>query len=157
MKKKDVNGIEIDICDQGCGGIWFDNYELKKFDEPHEMIDEDVLNMKPKIKPTIEKKRKCPKCGDVVMLQHFFSVKRQVTVDECPACGGVWLDSGELKDIRLQYVTEEEREKAADKVFGEVFSGDMKNMRSESQAKLKKARRFAKMFKWICPSAYIPG
>ena len=31
-------GINLDICTQGCGGIFFDNRELDKFDEK----DEDI-------------------------------------------------------------------------------------------------------------------
>ena len=29
-----------------------------------------------------------------------FSAKRRVEVDECPGCGGCWLDAGELEKIR---------------------------------------------------------
>ena len=32
----------VDICLDGCGGIFFDNHELEKFDEPKENID-DVI------------------------------------------------------------------------------------------------------------------
>ena len=32
-------GISVDICVDGCGGIWFDNKEELKFDEQHENID----------------------------------------------------------------------------------------------------------------------
>jgi uncharacterized protein len=34
--------------------------------------------------------------------RHFFSAKRHVQVDQCPNCGGYWLDSGELADIRAE-------------------------------------------------------
>jgi len=37
----------------------------------------------------------CPKCGTV--LRH--ATVRGVTVDECTACGGLWLDKGELETI----------------------------------------------------------
>ena len=32
-------GINIDVCLDGCGGIYFDNREFKSFDEQHESID----------------------------------------------------------------------------------------------------------------------
>ena len=35
-------GINIDICTKGCGGIFFDNREFKKFDEQHENLDEII-------------------------------------------------------------------------------------------------------------------
>ena len=32
-------GINLDVCVNGCGGIYFDNREFKKFDEQHEDIE----------------------------------------------------------------------------------------------------------------------
>ena len=36
LQEMTVAGVTVDICKDGCGGIWFDNFEMKKFDEPHE-------------------------------------------------------------------------------------------------------------------------
>jgi ribosomal protein L37AE/L43A len=38
---------------------------------------------------------RCPKCGE-----HLTTTKHlDVSIDECPACRGVWLDKGELEEI----------------------------------------------------------
>ena len=37
---------------------------------------------------------------DVVMLRRKFSASVPVDIDECPQCGGIWLDSDELARIR---------------------------------------------------------
>jgi len=38
---------------------------------------------------------RCPKCGaQLVSIQHH-----DVTVEECPACQGMWLDRGELEAL----------------------------------------------------------
>src|SRR2546422_11747107 len=29
-----VGKLTVDVCQGGCGGIWFDNFELQKVDEP---------------------------------------------------------------------------------------------------------------------------
>ena len=42
----------------------------------------------------------CPRHRDVVMLRRRFSTAVPVEIDECPQCGGVWLDSDELAQIR---------------------------------------------------------
>jgi Zn-finger nucleic acid-binding protein len=42
----------------------------------------------------------CPHHRGVVMLRHRFSTAVPVEIDECPQCGGVWLDSDELAQIR---------------------------------------------------------
>jgi len=91
------------------------------------------------------------------MMRHFFSVKQAVEVDECPSCGGFWLDAGELGGIRDQFETEEGKKKAAEKYYEEIFGKELSAMRNESEEKLSKARKIAQMFRFICPSYYLPG
>ena len=154
-----VSDIMVDVCEGGCGGIWFDNFELKKFDEPHESAGEELLDIEqdPSIIVDRSQRLKCPKCDDVVMMRHFFSVKKEVEVDECPSCGGFWLDAGELCKIRILFATEQERERAAEEYFSEIFGGEIAAMKAEDQAKLDKIRKISNMFRFICPSYYIPG
>ena len=91
------------------------------------------------------------------LMRHFFSAKRRVEVDECPSCGGIWLDPGELGEIRSEFSSEEERNKATDKLFHETFSGQLSAMMKESQEKAERAKRIAHTFRYLCPSYYIPG
>ena len=39
---------------------------------------------------------KCPRCGVDLKEQHAEHVK----IDECPDCGGIWLDKGEFDQLR---------------------------------------------------------
>jgi len=159
LQKMTVENINLDVCQNGCGGIWFDNFELMKVDEPDECDAEKLLDIKvdEKIKVDYEARRKCPVCENQLMLRHFFSVKRSVTVDECPRCGGIWLDCGELGKIRRQFASEEERTAAAGQYFEDIFGGELAKMRAESAEKTRKARKIAHIFRFICPSYYIPG
>lgn len=159
LQKITIEGIEFDVCKGGCGGIWFDWFELQKVDEKHEAAGEQLLDIERDPSHTVDqsKKRNCPKCSNVVMMQHFISVKRQIVVDECPKCGGYWLDWGELGSIRNQFDTEKDREKAAQEYFREVTKAGFTEMHEKSEKKLEKARHIAKMFRFICPSNYIPG
>ncbi|MFQ6104500.1 MAG: zf-TFIIB domain-containing protein [Candidatus Glassbacteria bacterium] len=159
LREVKVEGIAVDVCRRGCGGIWFDAFELQKVDEMHESAGERLLDIErdEKVKVDRSRKRMCPKCGNMPMLRHFFSVKQEVEVDECPACGGYWLDFGELARIRHQFENEEEREKAAEEYFEEIFGKKLSEMREEGEEKLKKARKIAHVFRFICPSYYIPG
>jgi hypothetical protein len=52
-------------------------------------------------------------------MRHFSSATRAVTIDECPTCAGIWLDSGELEQIRSEHVSAEDRRRAVVKVFEE--------------------------------------
>ena len=156
MKAGDV---KVDVCAGGCGGIWFDNFELEKMDEPHESAGEALLEVHrdENVRVDHEQRRSCPHCEDMVMGRHFMSVKMEVDVDECPGCGGHWVDFGELAKIRGQFSSEADRKAAAHGYFSEIFGGQLQQMRSESQAKAAQARRIAGMFRFICPSNYIPG
>ena len=97
LQEMTVADVTVDVCKGGCGGIWFDNLELKKFDAPHESAGQALLNVERDETVQVDrtKRLKCPKCDDIVMMRHFFSVKKDVEVDECPGCGGFWLDAGE--------------------------------------------------------------
>ena len=159
LQEMTVGDVTVDVCKGGCGGIWFDQFEFKKFDEPHESQGQALLEIERNPALTIDhtKRLKCPRCDNVVMMRHFFSVKKEVDVDECPGCGGFWLDAGELCKIRSLFNTEEERHKAADEYFSEVFGDEFAAMQAESEEKLAKTRKISNMFRFICPSYYIPG
>ena len=159
LQEMSVADVTVDVCKKGCGGIWFDNFELQKFDEAHESAGEALLAIETNQSINLDrtKRLKCPKCDDVVMARHFFSVKRQVQVDECPGCASVWLDAGELGKIRSQFATQQEREQAAEEYYSEIFGDKLAKMRAQSKEKLQKSRRIANMFRFICPSHYIPG
>ncbi len=154
----DVEGLSVDVCKNGCGGIWFDNFELKQIDEKHESIGESLLQIErnPDVVVDYSQKRLCPKCENQKMMKHFMSVKREAEVDECPACGGMWLDAGELGQIRDQFETQAEREHAADEYFSDVFGDQLAKMRAESDKKLQRARTITKVFRFLCPTYYIP-
>jgi Zn-finger nucleic acid-binding protein len=154
-----VGEITVDVCAGGCGGIWFDRYELMKVDESHESAGEELLHIERASDISVDhsKQLSCPKCPDVVMMRYFFCVKRQVTVDECPNCGGYWLDVGELATIRSEFETEEERDRAAAQYFSELFDPELAAVHAETVEDLERAQRIAYIFRFICPSYYIPG
>ncbi len=154
-----IEGIELDICKNGCAGIWFDNYELEKMDEKHESVGEHLLQLKkaPNINIDYSQTRMCPKCENRKMLKHFVSSNMEIEVDECPECGGFWLDPGELGQIREQFETDADRNNATTEYFKEVFKDDLKQEQAETQETLKHIHKITNMFRFICPSYYIPG
>jgi hypothetical protein len=154
-----VSNITVDACRGGCGGVWFDRFEIDKVDEPHEEAGIELLDIErdPSKKVDYDAQRKCPKCDDANLMRHFYDVKREILVDECPACAGLWLDTGELTRLRSQYRTEEERNGAVDREFDKLLAASFSKMKADREAKLDTTRRIARMFRFICPSWYIPG
>lgn len=127
-------GVNVDICLDGCGGIYFDTREFKYFDEQDENIDEIVKAAEGRTFQPVNENlpRTCPVCG-ARMVKNYASVKKEVKIDECYACGGKFLDHGELEKIRAQYETEEDR--SAD-IMKEVYSTvglEIKRLEAENE------------------------
>jgi Zn-finger nucleic acid-binding protein len=126
----------VDVCWGGCGGIWFDNFELQRVDEETEFAGQQLVNIPTDagVEVDYERRRGCPKCPDVVMMRHFFSERKQVQVDKCPSCGGVWLDAGELELIRAESAVVQDREAAAKEYFDRLFRQDFFRSRGRTGA-----------------------
>ena len=144
LKEMDVEGVTVDVCDGGCAGIWFDNFEIDKFDEPHEpagaLLDGIARNKSVTVNES--QKRKCPRCEDIVMMRHYFSIKQQVEVDECSSCAGIWLDYGELEKIRNLFETAEERERAGEAQIAQMLE-ELEQAEPESKVGSKLPKLFA--------------
>jgi len=99
-----LGGVTVDACHGGCGGIWFDAFELQRVDEPHEVPGENLLRVQrdPALQVDHSRKRPCPRCAGVKLKRHFYSARKEVEMDHCPNCGGYWLDAGELEKIRTE-------------------------------------------------------
>jgi len=147
MLEVEIAGVTVDVS-PGCGGVWFDNQEFKKFDEPHEPAGQELLHVigayaKPVSDP--EKRLRCPKGCDAVMMRRFSSQSRGVTIDECPGCGGIWLDPGELAAIH-QLDPADKTRTAARKTLEDELAGSVLFRGKESE---KSRRRFSHAFGWF--------
>jgi len=96
MRQLELAGIQADEC-RLCDGLWLDDQEPERL-VCLSVIPEHVLqpiafdDSQIKVR---EGERRCPRC-DVVMELHPI---REVTVDVCPECRGLWLDRWELQRI----------------------------------------------------------
>lgn len=125
-------GVNVDICLNGCGGIYFDNREFSYFDEQHENIDEITNAIQGKVFESVDETlpRSCPVCG-ARMVKNYASAKKEVLVDECYSCGGKFLDNGELQKIRAQYATEAERSEDVMKLLYATVGQEIKQFERE--------------------------
>ena len=92
LKEMQVGDIKtlVDQC-RSCGGIWFDRKELEA------IMDLAVKDLE--IPSGAEDtNRACPR--DFEALYAFKYPQTEVTVDMCRRCDGLWLDGGELTEIR---------------------------------------------------------
>ena len=125
LKEKKIGAkdpIAVDACFV-CGGIWFDKDELELlvnkeiFDtvefnlEAEPLADDDLRKQ-----IDLDKKEAiCPRCsGNQKMIKKFSERNKNITIDFCENCGGIWLDSGEFAKISKRSPIEEKIEAVID-------------------------------------------
>ena len=79
----------------------------------------------------------------------MFSLQRQVLVDECPNCGGFWLDAGELADIREETQAAKEHRKAKHARLNQVALEALTQGLSACQAAAPANSRVARRLQFI--------
>lgn len=131
MKTVQAGEIHVELCSDGCGGMWFDQLELKNMDEPAEFEGSilEAMEQAPKVTVSHDGRRQCPKCDDTILMRFFYSPKREVEVDHCPECGGHWLDTGELRDVRRLFPSDAERHAYLDKLVNGHFGPELESMK----------------------------
>lgn len=102
LTERAVEGIQVDVCDGGCGGIWFDQLELARMQALPEGAGAELLDLKrnPAVPIDLDSKRNCPCCANQIMIKERQRGDSIVSIDHCPECGGHWLDLSEFKVIR---------------------------------------------------------
>ena len=97
-----VDGIELDKCHH-CDGIWFDAGELDKVRKLERSAVERELENEygsPTVAAgQVDGYMRCPRCPDGRLNQLTYTYKKQVKIDRCDKCNGVWLDDNELYAI----------------------------------------------------------
>ncbi|HEO66262.1 MAG TPA: hypothetical protein ENI73_10405 [Spirochaetes bacterium] len=96
---------EIDLCNQ-CGGLWFDQDELKELIRNEETVRTfDFARICDiEVPDTVNYKQCfCPVCEDVELrklpLKRSVSHYIDLSVDHCPLCCGYFLDRGEYSRL----------------------------------------------------------
>lgn len=97
-----IGGADTDVC-ESCGGLWLDRLELARFEDPQSAFGDALVAHLSQFPPALmdpSTRLRCPRHPEVVMLRRAFSRSSPVQIDECPECGGLWLDTDELARIR---------------------------------------------------------
>jgi Zn-finger nucleic acid-binding protein len=86
----EIGPVIADVCENGCGGSWLDRLELAKICASNASISHRVLPIKNKTNLPPKEHKQCPR--DQKSLMHRSYIEKQTVVDECPQCGGIWID-----------------------------------------------------------------
>ncbi|MBI3059306.1 MAG: zf-TFIIB domain-containing protein [Deltaproteobacteria bacterium] len=71
-----------------------DEYFVKK---EKELIEKLKARQEKEAKQSVKEMchMRCPKCGEPLKERRF----QKILIDQCTACGGIWLDPGELEEV----------------------------------------------------------
>ena len=156
MVEEDFGGILVDVCENGCNGIWFDWAEIVKLDESNEGFG-TALEAALKYPQTNDENRgelQCPKCG-VSMHMHKYKSSKAITVDECYVCGGFFLDSGELNVIRDTFMSEQEEEEYTKDLLADI--PEYQKAQLDLEQHKKRAEAIRRYTRFLRASYYMTG
>lgn len=144
MQKVFLNSVQfnVDICLNGCGGLFLDNREYKKVTETPEAIQEINNAVKGREFRAVDKsyKRFCPVCK-MKMMKNSTSLKNQIIIDECYGCGSKFLDNGELEKIKNEYSSEAERSQEMANYLRQAMGSEFDEMHVNQTLKSKKPKK----------------
>ena len=101
-----LNNTTYHICDGACGGVWFERLEIEKCDETATCSGEG-LAIKKGACPSLNQSKRytCPSCENIIMRRRYLDAIEDVLTDECPSCGGFWLNGDDLEEMHSQMDT----------------------------------------------------
>lgn len=89
--------LEIAQCET-CAGVWFEEGGLERYLSEHgDRIPEKAI-LPSVLRDLDERVANCPSCGKT-MEKKYTRAHSEVRVDHCLACGGYWLDDGEVQRL----------------------------------------------------------
>jgi len=107
LEPMEFHGVMLDEC-SGCGGVWFDDGELKKCQAGG---TSSLIELEDQIAPAVlwhhqDHTRICPSCN-IRLTTYKYLYTSEILLDECTGCYGVWVQDGELKKM-AEFLGEEE-------------------------------------------------
>ena len=156
MVRAEFGGVAIDAC-PACGGIWFDAFELAKFDDAIEHHGEELVAWLEQLvegSPAVDLSERLhsPVAPESVMMRRFADPEGTIELDECPATGGIWLDAGELARLRGRFPDEATRQEATRIVIDRVMRcPEFQADRAAEAASLTGVTRVARLLGWLTP------
>ena len=77
MLEKDFGGVKVDVCENGCKGIWFDWFELMKLDETNEGVGDALKQAlaEPRVNDEDRAQIPCPKCAIPMHVHKYRNAK----------------------------------------------------------------------------------
>jgi uncharacterized protein len=89
------DGVEFDFCADGCLGVWCDHGELKHYVETINDLPGKVNSLSQAVQTLF----KCPKECSNNLVELPYIKGKEILLDYCPSCHGLWFDFKELGKV----------------------------------------------------------
>jgi Zn-finger nucleic acid-binding protein len=158
LREFTFDGVTLDFSD-GCGGVFFDRFEIAPFEGSTSSGGTlaEMMASHHDLSLDYRKRITCPNDPDVVMQRRFYSPKRGVQLDECPKCGGLWLDGDELESMRYEVPDEATRKKLDQEFIEEVMrSRHVVNSDLAHVASIQQQKNFRIILEWVTTMIRLP-
>lgn len=130
LKKINVGKIPVFVSEK-CGGVFLENRTLTLFECPTGDRGKALANHLSQFSAdslNLDERVSCPTCSDTVMLRRYYSPLHVVEIDECPGCGGIWLDTGELSKLQSLMLNEKDKAILRSKLLDEHRQPNIKGL-----------------------------
>lgn len=161
------SGVIVQACHGGCGGFWFDHYQLKKIGSslagslpPGSLLPggEDILKTECAAGVRIfrDVEHQCPKCKSTLLFKHFSDKDLEVEVDQCSKCSGLWIEAGKLATLQSRTNTMDQYRQAVTEYFASIFEKCVCRMDVTNPEVQRSAQLIVKTLRWISPGKFLP-
>jgi len=151
MQKLDL-GIEVSVCVDGCKGLWLEQGQLARVDAQFEGDFSELEELGAPAGEHLGGILECPKCG-IPMHKHKHRDAAHVEIDECYQCGGVFLDAGELEEIKRNKMNPAQQEAYVKQLMAAIpeygLARDQAQFRREKMEGLGKFTKFLSFSRWM--------
>jgi len=151
-----ITSVQVLACEDGCGGLWFSQRQVKMLENLKPGLGMPLLKIKRAdgIKAYRRVEHICPYCKTTLLFRHFYSKKLDTEVNQCAKCGGFWFDVAGFS--KIQTMNGQQKQKAIDEYFSIIFYKKIKNIHILNEDVGKVVKNIIHIFKFLCPEEDFP-
>ncbi len=151
-----IASVKILACEDGCGGLWFSQSQVKMLENLKPGLGMPLLKIKRAdgAKAYRRVEHICPYCKTTLLFRHFFSKEIDTEVNQCAKCGGFWFDVAGFS--KIQTMNGQQKQKAIDEYFSIILYKKIKNIHILNEDVGKVVKNIIHIFKFLCPEEDFP-
>ena len=149
-------GVNVLVCKNVCGGLWFSQPQLKRIGKLKPGSGVRLLNIvrADGVKVYRGVEHVCPQCKTTLLFRHFFSKEYDTGVNQCAKCGGFWIDIAGL--AKLQFINKLGKQKAVENYFAIILGQKISGIHLLNEDVARAVKNIVEIFQFLCPEGEFP-